>query len=273
MSLSNVSSGPDGPARPGAPDDSGPTAIVAAGLRKVYGTHEAVRGVDLTVRRGEIVGFLGPNGAGKTTTIKMLTGLLRPSSGQAFIMGHDVQREPVRAKASFGYVPDTPSLYGKLRGWEFLRFMGRLYRVPTAAAERRAAELLRLFELTNAASDLVEGYSHGMQQKLALAGAMLHDPPVLFLDEPTVGLDPRSARIMKDLLVRLRDRGTAVFFSTHILEIAERMCDRVAIIDRGSIVAAGTIAELRGESSGSLEDIFLRLTGGAEYRELAEVLA
>ena len=151
-----VSSGTAGPSpRPGAPDAASPAAIFAAGLRKVYGTHEAVRGVDLTVRRGEIVGFLGPNGAGKTTTIKMLTGLLRPSAGQASIMGHDVQREPVRAKASFGYVPDTPNLYAKLRGWEFLRFMGRLYRVPTAAAERRAAELLRLFELTDAASDLV----------------------------------------------------------------------------------------------------------------------
>ncbi len=271
--LDSPSGAPAPPSSPGAPAPAGSEAIVAAGLRKVYGRHEAVRGVDLTVRRGEIVGFLGPNGAGKTTTIKMLTGLLRPSAGRAAIMGHDVQREPVRAKASFGYVPDTPSLYGKLRGWEYLRFMGRLYRVPTKGAERRAAELLRLFELTDAASDLVEGYSHGMQQKLALAGALLHDPPVLFLDEPTVGLDPRSARIMKDLLVRLRDRGTAVFFSTHILEIAERMCDRVAIIDRGAIVAAGTIAELRGDSSGSLEDIFLRLTGGAEYRELAEVLA
>ncbi|MGH2353421.1 MAG: ABC transporter ATP-binding protein [Chloroflexota bacterium] len=254
--------------RPGAS-----AAILAEGLRKVYGSHEAVKGVDLAVQGGEIVGFLGPNGAGKTTTIKMLTGLLRPTSGRAAIMGHDIQREPVQAKAAFGYVPDTPNLYGKLRGWEFLRFIGRLYRVPTAQAERRAAELLRLFELSDAASDLVEGYSHGMQQKLVLAGALVHDPPVLFLDEPTVGLDPRSARLIKDLLVQLRDRGTAVFFSTHILEIAERMCDRVAIIDKGEIVTAGTIDELRGSGTGSLEDIFLRLTGGAEYAELAEVLA
>jgi ABC-2 type transport system ATP-binding protein len=250
-----------------------PAALVADGLRKTYGRHEAVRGVSLTVMRGEIVGFLGPNGAGKTTTIKMLTGRLRPTAGRAEIMGYDVQCQPVPAKASFGYVPDTPTLYGKLRGWEFLRFIGRLYRVPPEQAERRAAELLRLFELTDAASDLVEGYSHGMQQKLALAGALVHDPPVLFLDEPTVGLDPRSARVIKDLLVHLRDRGTAVFFSTHILEIAERMCDRVAIIDRGAIVAAGTIAELRGADTGSLEDIFLRLTGGAEDRELIGALA
>jgi ABC-2 type transport system ATP-binding protein len=249
-------------------------AIAAQGLRKVYGAHEAVKHVDLLIKSGEIVGFLGPNGAGKTTTIKMLTGLLKPTAGQSSIMGHDIQREPVAAKACFGYVPDTPNLYGKLTGWEFLRFMGRLYRVPQAQAERRAGELLRLFELNTAASDLIEGYSHGMQQKMALAGALVHDPQVLFLDEPTVGLDPRSARLIKDLLSQLRDRGTAVFFSTHILEIAERMCDRVVIINNGEIVASGTLAELRArQGEGSLEDIFLRLTGGAEYAEMAEVLA
>jgi ABC-2 type transport system ATP-binding protein len=249
-------------------------AIAAQGLRKVYGAHEAVKHVDLLVKPGEIVGFLGPNGAGKTTTIKMLTGLLKPTAGQSSIMGHDIQREPVAAKAAFGYVPDTPNLYGKLTGWEFLRFMSRLYRVPQAQAEHRAGELLRLFELNTAASDLIEGYSHGMQQKMALAGALVHDPQVLFLDEPTVGLDPRSARLIKDLLSQLRDRGTAVFFSTHILEIAERMCDRVIIINNGEIVASGTLAELRArQGEGSLEDIFLRLTGGTEYAEMAEVLA
>ncbi|HUS17770.1 MAG TPA: ABC transporter ATP-binding protein [Chloroflexia bacterium] len=252
---------------------TGPPAIFAEGLRKVYGTHEAVKQLDLTVQAGEIVGFLGPNGAGKTTTIKMLTGLLKPTAGRAFILGHDIQREPVAAKAAFGYVPDTPNLYGKLNGWEFLRFMSRLYRVPPVQAERRAAELLRLFDLLPAASDLIEGYSHGMQQKMALAGALVHDPQVLFLDEPTVGLDPKSARLIKDLLGQLRDRGTAVFFSTHILEIAERMCDRVIIVNDGRIVAAGTMAELRaGGVQGSLEDIFLSLTGGAEYAEMAEVL-
>ncbi len=249
-------------------------AIVAQGLRKTYGELVAVGQVDLVVQPGEIVGFLGPNGAGKTTTIKMLTGLVKPTGGRALILGHDIQREPVAAKATFGYVPDTPNLYGKLTGWEFLRFMGRLYRVPQAQAERRAGELLRVFELASAASDLVEGYSHGMQQKMALAGALVHDPQVLFLDEPTVGLDPKSARLIKDLLGQLRLKGTAVLFSTHILEIAERMCDRVIIIDKGAIVAAGTMDELRaGGGQGSLEDIFLDLTGGAEYAELAEVLA
>jgi ABC-2 type transport system ATP-binding protein len=205
----------------------------------------------------------------------MLTGLVKPTAGRASIMGHDIQSEPVAAKAQFGYVPDTPNLYGKLSGWEFLRFMSRLYRVPADQAERRAAELLRLFDLFEAGSDMIEGYSHGMQQKMALAGALVHDPKVLFLDEPTVGLDPRSARLIKDILVQLKGRGTAVMFSTHILEIAERMCDRVIIIDKGQIVAAGTLAELRSRShgQGSLEDIFLGLTGGAEYAEIAEVLA
>jgi ABC-2 type transport system ATP-binding protein len=247
-------------------------AIAAQGLRKVYGEHVAVEGANLLIWPGEIVGFLGPNGAGKTTTIRMLTGLLKPTSGTAAIMGHDIVADPVPAKASFGYVPDTPNLYGKLSGWEFLRFVSRLYRVPPQQAEHRAAELLRLFDLYEAGADMIESYSHGMQQKIALAAALVHDPKVLFLDEPTVGLDPRSARLIKDMLMQLKARGSAVFFSTHILEIAERMCDRVIIIDKGRIIAAGTIAELRGQGQGSLEDIFLNLTEGAEYAELADVL-
>jgi len=257
-----------------AHDNGSAPAVLARGLRKTYGEHQAVKGVDLTIGRGEIVGFLGPNGAGKTTTIKMLTGLLKPTMGSAAILGHDIERDPIAAKACFGYVPDTPNLYGKLRGWEYLRFMARLYRVPTERSERRAAELLRLFDLSDAASDLIEGYSHGMSQKMALAGALVHDPQVLFLDEPTVGLDPRSARLIKDLLVQLKETGVTVFLSTHILEIAERMCDRVVIINKGEIVAAGTLAELRGQGGqGSLEDIFLSLTGGAEYAAVAESLA
>lgn len=248
-------------------------AIRIEGLVKDYGAVHAVRGIDLEVRRGEVFGFLGPNGAGKTTSLKMLTGLLKPTAGTAQIMGYDIERDSVNAKKQFGYVPDTPNLYGKLSGWEFLRFMARLYRVPQDQAERRAGELLRLFELYDAAPDMIEGYSHGMQQKTALAGALIHDPKVLFLDEPTVGLDPRSARLIKDLLSQLRDRGSAVLFSTHILEIAERMCDRVIIINKGDVVASGTLAELRQmRGEGSLEDIFLSVTGGTEYAELADIL-
>lgn len=261
---------------PGASSASVP-AVEAVGLQKRYGSHLAVAGVDFAVRQGEIVGFLGPNGAGKTTTMKMLTGLLRPSAGRAAILGHDIQREPVAAKACFGYVPDTPNLYGKLRGREFLRFMARLYRVPPAQAEKRATELLQLFSLADAAGDLIEGYSHGMQQKLALSGALIHDPRVLFLDEPTVGLDPRSARLIKEVLVQLRHRGVAVFLSTHILEIAERLCDRLVIVDKGQVVVAGTMAELReraesADAAGTLEDIFLRLTGGEDHAEVAALL-
>ena len=249
-------------------------AVQAQNLRKVYGKLEAVADATFTLQPGEIVGFLGPNGAGKTTTIKLLTGLLEPTAGRAVILGHDIQKEPIAAKASFGYVPDTPNLYGKLTGWEFLKFMARLYRVPQDRAEHRARELLRLLQLSDAATDLLEGYSHGMQQKVAIAAALIHDPKVLFLDEPTVGLDPKSARLIKDILGQLRDRGTAIFFSTHILEIAERMCDRVMIINQGRIIASGTMAELRaGENTtASLEDIFLALTGGAEYTAIAEVL-
>jgi ABC-2 type transport system ATP-binding protein len=249
-------------------------AVQAQNLRKVYGKLEAVADATFTLQPGEIVGFLGPNGAGKTTTIKLLTGLLEPTAGRAVILDHDIQKDPIAAKASFGYVPDTPNLYGKLTGWEFLKFMARLYRVPQDRAEHRARELLRLLQLSDAAIDLLEGYSHGMQQKIAIAAALIHDPKVLFLDEPTVGLDPKSARLIKDILGQLRDRGTTIFFSTHILEIAERMCDRVMIINQGRIIASGTMAELRaGENTtASLEDIFLALTGGAEYTAIAEVL-
>jgi ABC-2 type transport system ATP-binding protein len=247
--------------------------IEARGLRKVFGQSVAVDSIDLRVEAGEIFGFLGPNGAGKTTTIKMLIGLLRPSAGVALIGGHDVEREPIAAKTLLGYVPDEPYLPDKLTAHEFLQFVGGLYRLPAAQARRRAEELLRLFDLSDHAGKLVGGFSHGMRQKTALAGALLHDPRALFLDEPTVGLDPRSARMIKDILRQLAARGTAVFLTTHILEIAERLCDRVAIVDSGRVIATGTVDELRmGAHDQSLEDIFLALTGGAEYAEIADVL-
>ncbi len=247
-------------------------AVRASGLRKVYGQHEAVAGIDLAIGCGQIVAFLGPNGAGKTTTLKMLTGLLTPTAGSAAIMGLDITTQPREAKARLGWVPDSPNLYLKLKGREYLEFIASLYRVDPAVANERAGELLRMFALEDAAGDLIESYSHGMRQKMALAGALLHDPDVLFLDEPMVGLDPRSARLIKDMLGQLRDRGTTVIFSTHILEIAERMCDAVVIIDRGRVIAQGSMDELRARSGGSLEDIFLSLTGGAEYAELASAL-
>ena len=248
--------------------------IKTTGLVKRFGDKAAVSGVDLDVCGGEIFGFLGPNGAGKTTTIKMICGLLRPTAGNAYVGGFDIQQQPIAAKSILGYVPDEPLLYDKLSAREFLSFVADLYNVPARQAERRAEELLKLFDLSHDADNLIESFSHGMRQKTAIAGALMHDPRVLILDEPTVGLDPKSARLIKDILRQLAERGAAVFLSTHILEIAERMCDRIGIIDHGNLIAAGTVEELRaGQAGQSLEDIFLALTGGAEYAEIAQVLA
>ncbi len=243
-------------------------------LVKRYGTQIAVDDISFEVCGGEIFGFLGPNGAGKTTTIKMIVGLLQPTSGMIQVAGHDVQLQPLPAKAASGYVPDEPNLYPKLSARELLHFVGDLYEMDRAQVERRIDELLQLFELSQAGDDLIESYSHGMRQKTALAAALMHDPKVLVLDEPTVGLDPRSARMIKDILRQMAERGAAVFLSTHILEIAERMCDRIGIINRGKLIAVGTMSELRALGTGAtnLEDIFLQLTGGAEYKEIAEVL-
>ncbi len=248
--------------------------IEAVHLGKNYGLKVAVEDANFQVHAGEIFGFLGPNGAGKTTTLKMLVGLLKPSTGTARVAGFDIQSQPLQAKAVCGYVPDEPNLYAKLSGRELLRFVGDLYQLDPAQVARRTDELLRLFDLTAAGDDLIESYSHGMQQKTSLAAALLHDPSVLILDEPTVGLDPKSARLIKDILRQIAERGAAIMLSTHILEIAERMCDRIAIIHHGRLIAIGTLDELRSLGKGeiSLEDIFLELTGGAEYAEISEVL-
>jgi len=244
-------------------------------LSKRYGVKSAVEAVTFQVYGGEIFGFLGPNGAGKTTTIKMIVGLLKPTTGAARVGGFDVQSQPIQAKSITGYVPDEPNLYAKLTGRELLRFVGNLYQMDRKQVDRRIDELLRLFDLLQSADDTIDSYSHGMQQKTSLAAALMHDPKVLVLDEPTVGLDPRSARMIKDILKQMAERGAAVFLSTHILEIAERMCDRIGIINQGSLIAVGSMDDLRRMSQGetSLEDIFLNLTGGAEYSEIAEVLS
>ena len=244
-------------------------------LVKFYGDKVAVKDVSFEVRANEVFGFLGPNGAGKTTTIKMIVGLLLPTSGTVKVAGYDVQAQPLLAKAASGYVPDTPNLYTKLTGRELLRFIGDLYDLDRQQVAQRTDELLRMFDLSAAADDTIDSYSHGMQQKASLASALIHDPRVLVLDEPTVGLDPKSARLIKDILRQMAERGAAVFLSTHILEIAERMCDRIGIINKGELIAVGTMDELRslGETSEtSLEDIFLSLTGGAEVAEIAEIL-
>ncbi len=251
------------------------TLIETRNLVKQYGDKVAVNNVSFDVFGGEVFGFLGPNGAGKTTTIKMIVGLLQPTSGSIKVAGYDIQTQSMLAKASAGYVPDTPNLYAKLTGSELLRFVGDLYSMDRGQVAHRIDELLRMFDLSAVGDETVDSYSHGMQQKASLAAALMHDPKVLVLDEPTVGLDPKSARLIKDILRQLADRGAAVMLSTHILEIAERMCDRIGIINKGQLIAVGTMDELRTldkTGQASLEDIFLGLTGGAEEAEIAEVL-
>ncbi|MGB8213228.1 MAG: ABC transporter ATP-binding protein [Anaerolineales bacterium] len=251
------------------------TLIETNALVKRYGDKVAVNNVSFNVQAGEVFGFLGPNGAGKTTTIKIIVGLLRPTSGTVRVAGYDVQAQPLQAKAASGYVPDTPNLYAKLTGRELLRFVGELYSLERPRVAQRTEELLRVLDLADVADNTIDSYSHGMQQKASLAAALMHDPKVLVLDEPTVGLDPKSARLIKDILRQMANRGAAVFLSTHILEIAERMCDRIGIIDKGELVAVGSMSELRSLGKAgevSLEDIFLGLTGGAEEAEIAEIL-
>jgi ABC-2 type transport system ATP-binding protein len=246
-------------------------ALEVQNLQKKYGKFEALKPLNLAVKKGELFGFLGPNGAGKTTTIKMMTGLLEPSSGKAVIGGTNIWTSPIEAKKKIAYVPDQPNLYPKLTGWEFLEFVASVYQVPAEEFRQRAEKLLNLFDLKHRADELTEGYSHGMKQKIALCGALLHKPDVLFLDEPTVGLDPKSAKVLKNYLRKICDEGTTVFVSTHILEIAEVMCDRVGIILGGELIALGTMKELReqgGREGATLEDIFLELTGGEEGEAL-----
>jgi ABC-2 type transport system ATP-binding protein len=231
--------------------------------------------IDLEVRRGELFGLLGPNGAGKTTTMRMIAGILQPTSGTVEIGGDDLVRRPRSAKARLGFIPDRPFVYDKLTGAEFLRFAAALYGQEGAAVERRIDELLELFDLAPWKDELTESYSHGMRQKLIICSALVHRPEVIVVDEPMVGLDPRSARLLKDLFRGFVDRGGTVLMSTHTLEIAEAMCDRIAIVQGGRIVALGTMAELREQTASghaSLEDLFLKLTGGLGDRELNAIL-
>ena len=239
--------------------------IKLTNLTKDYGSFTAVKCINLEVRAGEVFGFLGPNGAGKTTTIKMMAGLLQPTAGSVEIGGFDVQKDPLRAKSITGFIPDRPYLYEKLTAEEFMRFVAELYTMTGPSS--RIRELLELFGLTDWAGELVENFSHGMKQRLVMASSLLHEPKVLVVDEPMVGLDPRGARLVKDLFKDLAAKGVTIFMSTHTLEIVEAMCTRVAIINKGEIIAGGSVGELgrlaRMENS-HLEPIFLKLTGGDE---------
>jgi ABC-2 type transport system ATP-binding protein len=241
-------------------------------LTKRYGNVLAVSDLTLQIAQGEFFGFLGPNGAGKTTTIKILAGLLKPTSGTVRIAGFDIQHQPLEAKRMIGFIPDRPFIYPKLTGREFLKFVAGLYELECVIALKRIERLLDMFELTDWGDELIESYSHGMKQKLVMSSALLHQPKVLIVDEPMVGLDPKGARLVKEIFKRVSQEGTTIFMSTHSLEVAEQMCHRIGIILRGNLIAQGTMSELQQMAKTSLtrlEDIFLELTGGSEMQEIA----
>lgn len=248
--------------------------LSAFNLSKSYAKVLAVDDISLKIESGEIVGFLGPNGAGKTTTLKMLIGLLKPDKGRINIAGFDLMTEPLQARARIGYVPDVPHLYEKLTPQEFLSFIAEVFRLEKDLARKRIADLIGLFDLGESSRKLIASLSHGTKQKVSLAAAVLHRPDVLLLDEPTGGLDPRATRKIKDIMLELSRGGCAILFSTHILEIAESMCDRLYIINKGKIVADGPVEQLKGsiKQGSSLEELFIELTGGSEYEEVLKYL-
>ena len=254
---------------------SGTPMISLRGAKKHYGKFAAVKGIDLDVYRGEIFGFLGPNGAGKTTTIRMVAGVLQPTEGQVLVGGDDLEKSPEAAKSRIGYIPDRPYLYEKLSGGEFLRFVAGLWGKEGEAVETRGDRLLELFQLSQWKDELIESYSHGMRQKILISSALIHQPELIVVDEPLVGLDPRAARLLKDLFKTFVKNGGTVFLTTHTLEVAEALCDRIAIINKGEIMALGTMDDLRAQSeSGAahLEEIFLKVTGGEAMADVVESL-
>jgi ABC-2 type transport system ATP-binding protein len=232
-------------------------------LTKRYNDFPAVNGLNLAIQKGEIFGFIGPNGAGKTTTINMMAGVLAPTSGAVMICGINIQNHPKKAKSKIGYIPDRPYLYEKLTGIEFLKFIGDLYGVDEDTVLNRSREKLQLFSLSEWADDLIESYSHGMKQRLVMASALLHDPEVIIIDEPMVGLDPLVINMVKSLFQDLAKEGVTIFMSTHTLKVAEDICDRIGIIHKGALVATGTSEDLKRnikDKDADLEEIFIKLT-------------
>jgi ABC-2 type transport system ATP-binding protein len=261
--------------------------IAVQHLVKEYGRFRAVDDVSLDVPPGEIHGFLGPNGAGKTTTMRMIAGLLKPSSGRILVNGHDLEKEPEAAKSSLGFIPDRPYIYDKLTAGEFLTFHAGLYGMEDALPRQsggaaaagvtpRVHEMLDLFELRRWEHELVESFSHGMKQRLVMSAAFLHRPRAVAVDEPMVGLDPRGARLIKDVFRRMSERGVAILMSTHTLEVAQEMCHRISIIQKGRIIAQGTVDDVRQIAGSTTDDhltsVFLKLTGGSGLQEIDEVV-
>jgi ABC-2 type transport system ATP-binding protein len=259
------------------PTRSGSVALDVDRISKSYGNVQALSGVSFTVAAGEIVGLLGPNGAGKSTSMKVALGILPPDAGEVRVFGRKVQDDPIAAKRQIGYVPETPQLYEYLTGAEYLDFIADMYGMDPAAREGRITQFLTGLELKGHENSMISGYSMGMKQKVALISALIHRPRILVLDEPLNGLDPRSARIVKDLLRSLASQeGVGVLFSTHVLEIAQAICDRVVILSRGSVLASGTVASLQdrsGRAGSGLEEVFLTLTGMEDLRDVVAALA
>ncbi|HPJ20810.1 MAG TPA: ABC transporter ATP-binding protein [Clostridia bacterium] len=232
-------------------------------VTKTYGSGiKAVDSLSLEVRKGEIFGFLGPNGAGKTTTIKMVTGILPPDEGTVLINGYDIAKDPINAKMEIGFVSDDPNVFERLKGLEYLNFMADIYKVPAEGRRERILELADEFEMTNALDDKIQSYSHGMKQKIVVMGVLIHDPDVWILDEPLSGLDPKSSFTLKKIMRDHADKGNTVMFSTHVLEVAEKVCDRIAVINKGRILFVGTLAEMKAtlKTDTSLEKMFLEMT-------------
>ena len=236
--------------------------IETINLAKRFGSKFALNNLSLKIEKGEVFGFLGPNAAGKTTTVKLLVGLLKPSGGSARICGYDIQRDYMKAKALLSYIPDEPYLYERLTAREFLRFVSEIYLMDRAKAAKKIEYLLEFLDMRGYADTLIEEYSHGMRQKLVISAALIHSPEVIIVDEPMVGLDPKTSRLVKDVFRDNAKKGVTIFMCTHMLSIAEEICDRIGIIDRGNLIAIGTMDELRKTSGsyGRLEEIFLKLT-------------
>ena len=250
-------------------------AVILESVSKRFGDVWAVRDLSLSIEHGRVYGLLGPNGSGKSTTMKMILGLVKPDSGKILVDGIDVSKDPVEVRRMIGYVPETPRLYDYLTGIEYLDFIGEAYGMSPEERKRRIEEFLEAFELKGRENELISGYSKGMKQKIALIAALIHKPKILILDEPLSGLDPRSARIVKDLIHELAEEGVTTIFSTHILEIADAVCDELAIMYEGRKIAEGRPDELKrmaGESGSTLEEVFLKLTGAEDVREIVEAL-
>jgi len=232
-------------------------------VSKTYGnnTVKAVDNISLEVKAGHILGFIGPNGAGKTTAIKMITGILKPDEGVITVNGSNITDEPIAAKQNFGYVPDSPDMFLRLKGFEYLNFMGDMYQVPDNQRQEKITTMAETFEMTGALSARIQSYSHGMRQKIIIMGALMHNPAVWILDEPLTGLDPRSSFQLKEMMRQHAQAGNCVFFSTHMLEVAEKLCDKIALINKGKIIFFGELEELKDKHNQlSLEEIFMEVT-------------